>query len=409
MTLDTLVDNIKNWFGKWFDDRKNPFLISVLGYWIIHNRIIVFSILFFDDQMSLQQKIDFIQNQLKQEEFIYWTGFYATFWQAVIMGFIVMIVGEALITSGEIIYTLTRKLSLAILKVFLPKNFYVPKVEKDKIENDLRETNEKLSKSLDESNALRESTRTLYSEFTNHKDISSKELAEKVREIEELKSLKEKYEMIQNESMGLKILYAAYGTDIDFIEVTKIVKETLGSSEELIVSNGTFKVDPSIFKIKSLKINFLNDNVPSSISALEGSKISLNNSIFEIHETRESEANKKYQVNIKELSRALYFKGLFTKKLNGNEIQENYSINDNGDYFVDNVHTYNILVTKFGNEIELIKYNILTKRKDKEILTRNLKMGSALSGLDSEKNPIIYYPDIRKMKELLNDLDNPNT
>lgn len=98
MEIEEIKDSAKAWLS---DKLKNPFFAAAFAVWIITNRVVVFSLFNFHEEMSLQQRTSLIHQQLENKTILFFGGFYGIIIYSFIVGFISMIVFNYLNVFGK--------------------------------------------------------------------------------------------------------------------------------------------------------------------------------------------------------------------------------------------------------------------------------------------------------------------
>lgn len=164
-----LRESIKDWI----DDRKNPYIASVIAVWIVFNRVIVFGIFNFESSLTVQQRITWIAKQFDKFDLWYIPGFYTVAILSFMLGFVVMIGMNLINTYGEVAYSKITNYTIDILQRFQQDKWKSIKVfealgEKTKeFENEAN----KLREDLDSMNKLRQTDGKKILEFAKEIEI----------------------------------------------------------------------------------------------------------------------------------------------------------------------------------------------------------------------------------------------
>ena len=296
-------EEIKKQVSNWLDGKlSNPYFGAVIAAWIFINRVIVFSLFNFDKDLTLDERIIFIHNHFKPFNFWIFNGFESTILLSLVVGFCVMPLADVINTIGLTLFKLVHK----------TKNWFLHKVEPSqwmevKAHLDVEQKNSELE---DEVNKRRGEVKIIQieiedlkrgieirikeneTEITNLEADFKKQIDKKDSTISEvLKKIKLQEDLINestNDKNKLRIIYAYYGADKKFNEVTRIVNNIFARPEQLSVDNTTLDGDPIFGIVKTLYIEYEVNQKRSEIRAIEGSIIILKENSFEIVETEDS-------------------------------------------------------------------------------------------------------------------------
>jgi hypothetical protein len=129
MEIDEVTDAAKTWLS---NKLKNPYFAAVLAIWLVTNRVVVFSLFNFPDEMDTQQRISLIHQQFENKTVLFFSGFYGIVLYSFIVGFISMIVFNYLNVFGKWGYNFFGKTANNLRHQIEPHN-WVARIEVEKI------------------------------------------------------------------------------------------------------------------------------------------------------------------------------------------------------------------------------------------------------------------------------------
>ena len=150
MTLSEVKEQAKNYVA---DRLKSPYIGAVIAVWIISNRKLVFGLFNFQDSLGLQERIEFVGNELQQFPYMQWlcnwTGFSATVIHAALWGFVVMVSADAMNTLAKVVFNRWDRVRIFILRK-QKQSDYIERKKYIELETKYDQLNERWSKRVDE-------------------------------------------------------------------------------------------------------------------------------------------------------------------------------------------------------------------------------------------------------------------
>lgn len=305
MDLDEVKEQTKNWL----DSRlKNPYFGAVIAVWIITNRIVVFSLFNFDNNFGLEDKILFIHNELQKFDRLEFIGGFKGFWATIVWsffwGYIVMLVADQLNGFGKVLFKIGNRTTNYLLRKVEPlkwieiKLYNELKKEREDFEEDINKKKidiKRLQKENDDTVALLNKV--------------SKERDERAKQFEAnsqtLQLLEEQVRQQNEEKNKFKVIFAKYGTDNIFIEVTKVVSDLLTTNGKFQANNDNLKFDPQRFAVKKLTIDYQVNSEQKSIIVNEQEIVELDNGQLKTVGTEDSNNLKRWIENLNRLTETM--------------------------------------------------------------------------------------------------------
>lgn len=174
---------------------KSPYYAAVIAVWLVTNRVLVFGLFNFDADLTMAQRIEFVQHQLYQFNYLSWIcgwrGFWATVAWSALWGFVAMVVADGLNTIGKWVYNHWEKLRIAFLRR-QKQSEYIERFKYDELENRYDRVNEKWNRRNDEILGLEESLKAEREKITKANELIGVKTEEFNAKLEEEKREKEK-------------------------------------------------------------------------------------------------------------------------------------------------------------------------------------------------------------------------
>ncbi len=181
MEIEKVLDQAKNWIGTRL---KNPYFGSVLAVWVVTNRKIIFGFFNFEENLSLDQRIDWVHQQLEGFTFLSFMwgfhGFEATVVWSFIIGFILMIGLNKISGIGEYLYKWSDKSTIKLVQKIEPAN-WVEKVLFEELQIKATIFEDDLKSKRTENNRLERENETAYDQLAKVKtevNVLNKQLEE---------------------------------------------------------------------------------------------------------------------------------------------------------------------------------------------------------------------------------------
>jgi hypothetical protein len=378
-----IVEYIKNAYEEVKDRLKNPFLDSnktpFAGAFIIalliYNWELIFTILTFDYFETRSSKITIIKEYIASET--WYKRLLCTL--GIAFASIIFFYIFNYLSLG--ITTFFRRWFKGIILYFTDKSQIVPLDElerNNKRYNIIKKNYDELKKSFsnveDERNELSNQLSNLTSEFAELTNENN-QLRNTIQESEN--KLKE------NDSMA-KILFAQYGAEREFIDVTDIVTNLLAKSNQFTVDNRTMGVDPIKFSVKTLLIIYSIGTKVEKFTAIEEQEIELKNNKLHSKPTDKSKLKETYLSNEKYISDIFNGEWTLTSIKSGKGVNEKVQVDNTGRYFSNYKHKFflkSIQIDQSNGKIKFNKVNTQRTLHSKEDLT--IVDNNFIKGVDS--------------------------
>lgn len=176
--MDDIITEVK----KFYDDRiKSPFFISVLSVWLFTNRVLVFGIFNFGEEVSVGARIDWAATQI--HKFNMWgifTGLYGSIFYSLIVGTIAMGIYVAVKNSMRALYKWIDLKTIKLVYLVKPNDFVhisqrdAATARNKVLENEWHETKTKLIDAKTENDTLKEDYSKLKQSESSLQDDSNK-------------------------------------------------------------------------------------------------------------------------------------------------------------------------------------------------------------------------------------------
>lgn len=266
--LKDIFESIKERVNNPFSQKnQKPFAGAFLIALVLYNWELTFTLFNFENSQDRVDKISIIKCYLLNENLFYRIG-----------------MPTVLALASIIFYYFFNYISLGITTIFnrwfqalilhltdrnqnIPRNIYEQELKRvTMLRNNLAKTKDDLTNSKADNENLEKEIESL--------KTSNSELTTKVQ------SLNDALLPFLQEQAELKIIYAKYGTDNNYIEVTRKVTELLANKKSFLVSNQTFNNDPDLNQLKSLVIEYVINKTKHKLTAHENHWVKIENSML---------------------------------------------------------------------------------------------------------------------------------
>jgi hypothetical protein len=361
------VKDVKDQFQNYFDDKlKNPYIASVVATWIFTNRVILFGVFNFEDGLTADAKITWVQYKLSKFDkldFLWgFTGFWATIFYAFLVGALVMLAWTQITPLGKALYKWASRTGPTILQKIEPSSWIKRKEYEKELKDKIIAESELITKGA-EIGKLKSENQTALDQYAKvleeKRGLSgSLVLEQKAREEAQTERAAKQTEL-DAFTKGFKIIYAQYGIENRYIEVTKMVGDLLEKNKTLQATNETFLFDPFRYKVKELHVEYQYDGVKKEITVIEGDILKLDNNLISAEPTESSKRNQTISVNKIKIA-DLFHTGdwvlTYTHKDTAKNGFETVLIDPDGKYLADGKHLFNVIVP------ELTDTNIMLEK-----------------------------------------------
>ncbi len=330
-TIDNIRDKIKNPFT---EKNSTPFAGAFIIALIIYNWKLVFSLFTFDSFQTRPEKIEIISSYLQNPHWPSRLGW------------------PLLIAFGSILfYYVFNYLSLGITTFF---NRWFKATILYYFDSGKIMTKEEHEISMNKMNVLRlkyEDLKKTFSESQNEIDDKKDQIRNNENEILELKSeITRSTESLAKKDLDIedlnnlydefKVLFARYGFENKFINVTDMVNDKLRQDSMFNVNNEVFGQDPAENVVKELFVIYQFRREVKTFIANEHEDVKLKDNQLSSIITGESKIssmnkNRKLSDIFSGKWQLIYTSGTLAT-------EENLRIDELNKYFVDNVHSFNI-------------------------------------------------------------------
>jgi hypothetical protein len=389
------IEEAKKQISNWFDSKlNNPYFGAVIAVWVVTNRVALFGLFNFEKDSTLDQRISFVHRQLEsfnRLNFLFgFHGFWATVVWAFFWGLVVMLFMDQLNTAGKSLFKLGhRTYSWALHKIEPPKW-----IERKTFEEEIKKSSEledDINKKREEVNRLQ----NLYDEsqrisIERKKEIEAKDL-KYASDAEKIKLQDEQIRQSVEEKNKFKIIYARYGKNETFIEVTKAISDLISSKGNFNVTNESLGFDPMSFAVKELFIEYEVNMKAANLLANEYELVELKDSTLVATPTEESQEKQSWVQN--QIKAAEIFTGewYLTWTYNGIPNSEKVRIDKTGKYFANDIHKFDLLISKLENKsIEFNKIDVQKNRIGHSVETLTIQDDKLISGNDNIGNKLEY-------------------
>ncbi len=185
---EVITNFVSNYKGK----IKNPLIGTIIGVWIIRNWRIVYSVLIFDDECTMQDKINYINDYFSKKAF--WgeiASVVGIAFASIIITFILLAVSRALTDSYY-------KIAEPFIINLLDRNTIFTNVEREKLLSKIERLNSNLVTSRDANSKLENQNLNLIART----EQNEKKYDEKLLEFSEFqRSAFKNYELLENKNI----------------------------------------------------------------------------------------------------------------------------------------------------------------------------------------------------------------
>jgi len=356
-------DRIKNPFS---ERATTPFVGAFLIALLVYNWQILFTLFSFDPGNSRKDKIDIITNYFLDNHWIERLLF------PLLITFVIIVLYYLFSNLSLGISTFFNRWFKATILYLTDRSKIIPRDEHEK-------TVDRLDRLRQRYEVLKKSTEESQSELDDYKKQIELKDQELLKINSESAERKEQLDELMQEQNAFKILYASYGKEEKFNDVTDIVRGLLKDEKLFQVENHILGGDPYENKEKEIFIIFQVSQEIKTITASEHNFIELyDNDLKTIVPHRPSiSSNSK---NIELLTRQ--FKGdwqLLYEKGN-KKMSEKVKIDNTGKYYANDKHRFNLKDIIFTDKKISFQKELpdgkLYSIEHLEILNNNLIQGS---------------------------------
>jgi len=389
-TISDIRERIQNPFT---DSNSTPFAGAFLIALILYNWQLFFSLFSFDSNETRLTKISIINDYLIRETLLSRIGY------------------PIAIAFGSIVfYYIFNNLSLGLTTIFNRwfKSTVLHFTDRSKIV-----TREELERVNSRANSSKKNYERIKSEL-------SKSENERGNLDKQLNELSGKYDIVASENQRLRkdaesttttttttttqppreqfrIIYARYGAEETFNDVTEIVKKIVKSSGRFTVDNKMLEGDPVVYSIKNLFVVYEHNNETNSITSNEAEIVELRDGKLVTIQTELSKRKQNYLKNQEKIGDIFSGLWILTFTINNVSNSEPVFIDKGGRYFAHSKHTFylrTINIDEAGKKITFNKVDLQRKLHAKEILT--IQDSDLITGTDSKG----YSLEYKRQKEI---------
>lgn len=364
-----MFDEIKKSASSIFEERlSSPFFGSFIFSWLLWNWQIVYLTLFVSQEyIKPLTKIDYI---LKNNS-----------------NFLYLLVGPFL--SAIVLITLVPFLTNRLFKVYL----YFEK-ERIKSKEDLN-----LARRITIEEAAQIRNEMLEKDTKNQQQITAK--------VSEVTLLKEQVELLNQEKIKFKVLFARYGKKDSYIDVTQRINVLLLGQRKFLVKNDDLGGDPLLNVHKELLIVYSWQNEIHVITVKENYEVDIDptTGLLVTKETEESKIAYRNPINDEDNNRISSIQGLFpgtwelsyTGTITGNEEVEIRDKNkyfakpENTSSFIHSFNLENIVVDLDLNKILFTKVGVGSDMRRVESILEIVEIGKIYQGTEDNENIKVIY------------------
>lgn len=378
------VEEVKKQIKNYVDDKKNPYFGSVIAVWIITNRVLIFGLFNFDNDFSFDRKMSWVHqqfNSFKKLDFLWgFQGFYATIIWSLLWGYIVMIIFNKVNGFGKVVYKLVNRGTINLYQWVEPTQWKSLK-EYQKKENEAKGYEEEV-------NAKRAEFSRVQKENESLNQLYMQSEKGKIEANTKNGTLEGQIQQHIAEKNRLRILYANYGVNEinKFFEVTKAVSTLIAKEGKFNVENDVLGGDPIRCRVKSLYIEYEVNQEVKTVIVDESAIVELKNNELVMIVTERSRLKQSWIQYTNRISEIFKDEWNLTYVKDGKSDSETVKI-DNGKYYGNGEHTFNILVFTLNEgliELKKISLNGVEHSKEKlniindKLITGNDNIGYEL-------------------------------
>lgn len=391
MELKEVQDQMKSYL----DDKKNPYFGSVIALWIAINKTLIFGICNFDKDATMDFKIQWIHHHFNHFKVDLWggwyiSGFYATVIYSILGGYVAMVLLNKINGAGKGIFIWANKSTINFLQKIQPEKWtsrkdYVELEKKyntleDEVKTRRAEVN-KFEKDAKEAEGLVFASRHDQNELNQKISQLNEELGQKTRSLQDFIDEKNKF----------RVIYAKYGIGNTFVEVTKIVSDLLNNDKEFTVNNQVLGIDPLHFSIKQLVIEYEYRRTPKTFLANEEEIVTIVAESLVRNVTEKSQILQEWVKNTHKIGDIFRGPWILNYSKGTEKKSENVTINNNGEYFIDNKLAFYLLVTNISDG-RMVVQKITLDRKTHSVEELTIVNNRSIQGKDSEGYKLEYKP-----------------
>ena len=373
--LKEAIEGIKERVKNPFTERnKTPFSGAFVISLILYNWQLCYSLIAFDEKETRLAKIAAIEHYLQGEE-----------WYCRILYPLAFAFGSIAF------FYLFNNVSLAITTI---SNRWIKGTVLylfDRGKTITREEYEKLANKAAYLKKQSEIKQTELDQAEENRNIIEKELTVLTKKYGELVSENDTIKKQINNPTGFNILYARYGAEGLYNDVTEKIDSQLLFDKTFTVEN-KFLSDPIRYSIKDLFILYQSEDEKYNLVVNEGEIVSLTNGRLVATETTISKRKQYLQQNIAKL--AMFLAGewiLNFTATNGQSEYEKVIVDNTGKYFANSKHSFYLRTVDFDDENKTITLNKIDLNRNlhsKETL--EIKSDELLIGTDSKGYRLEY-------------------
>jgi hypothetical protein len=372
--FDSIKERIQNPFT---ERNRTPFAGAYLITLVLYNWRLVFSLLSFDRYETRLTKLEIISNYLASEPWYSRVGW------PILIAFLSIVLFYIFNNLSLGLTSIFNRWFKGLILYYTDRAKIVARDEYDRLSTVSKQSNYKLKKALLDTEVERAELDKQLTELTSKYE-------QVISENDNLKQQKST-ERIDGNREAFRIVFAKYGAEETYSEVTATVQSLLSTGSRFPVDNKTLEVDPIQYSIKNLQIIY-EHNGTHSITANEAEIVELKNGRLSTIETALSRKKLNHLRNQEKLGKV--FKGqwflTFTTK-DGVANSEPVIVDNLGRYFAHSQHSYylkTVNIDEANKRITFNKIDLQRKLHSKETLT--IVNDGLITGTDSKGYRLEY-------------------
>jgi len=360
-SIKSLIENIKERINNPFIEKNTtPFAGTYIFSIVAYNWKLIFSLFNFDSNESRERKIEIISDYLRCSDLTQRFGYPLL----IAFGVIIFYYFFNYVSLG--LTTFFNRWFKATILYFTDKSKIIAREELEKTMSKMNITRlkyEELRKTFSESQSELE----LYKSRINEEQLNSQKLnSELAAKNTSFNETKQELNELKNYHNNLRIVYAHYGKDGTFKDVTQELNSKLSGGKSLIINNENLGGDPLKYVYKELLVIYEINRKIERLKAYEHEIIEiLDNKVF-ITETNISKGKKAEN----ELSNIFSGNWLLRYTDGKTSHEEAVSIDKKNRYLTDGKHSFNLKnVSITGTSIKFDKIKLDKVKHSSERLT----------------------------------------
>lgn len=233
-----MLDKITSVFDNYNGKIRNPFIGTIISVWLIHNWRIPFAIFNFDDDCTMQDKINYIADYFGKQDFWWEIG------KIIFFSFLILVFTFILMAISRFLTDSYYKILEKFLITFIDKNAIYTIDDKIKLDNKIIELEQILNSKREE--VTRTETNNSYMQIS--RDKIKQEFDEfKNSSSQELQRIKDDYEILESKSKDAKKVINRFDEIIqNFSSIDKSIVESKIKENDFLNS---LKLSPELINI----------------------------------------------------------------------------------------------------------------------------------------------------------------